>query len=267
MLTSFKKLTEWVDINSNHYYFRCYTNEIELTATIGQDSRYLDHEFDMFKEFALRTVNALGTKLFLELIEIGQHFGLPTRLIDFTVDPYVALYFGLGTKNRSQFYLCYMDKNIIPEVLNDYFTTIKDVRDLTIQIKEIRNTSIANVFQLKDNSSICSDYLNSSLFRKQYVEYFNNQGDYTLRRFNPCETNNPRLMAQKGLFIAMQDPAKPLPEKLFEEIKIELSDNDKKSLEELLNKNGYTKDNLLVEKIDSYTVAEWCEEIKGQYLT
>jgi hypothetical protein len=46
------------------------------------------------------------------LLEIGQHYGIPTRLLDWSFDPYVAFFFALWKKyyDNKPVYLACLDK-------------------------------------------------------------------------------------------------------------------------------------------------------------
>ncbi len=270
LLTSFEELMEWVNKNEGDYYYRCYAKESELTATLGRKNRelqhpYLDHEFDMVKEFALQIVNQLGDMPFLKLLELGQHFGLPTRFIDFTVDPYVALFFGLGTSNQKQFYICKTDETNpnISVGLEAYGITLNDINSLSIA--DIVDNRIDQLSYLRNDTPLDCCYLNSRVFEIAYNQFFSTQQNYTLIPFDPYETRNPRIMAQKGLFVAMKEPTKPLQKELFEEIKVEFNDFDVKRLRELLDKKGYTADKLFVKKVDIVNVDDLVTNIRMHY--
>lgn len=66
----------------------------QLKPSIYRDSRWIDNEDIMFKELILRCPNDFTSlaSTFQTLVKM-QHYGLPTRLLDLTANPLIALYF------------------------------------------------------------------------------------------------------------------------------------------------------------------------------
>lgn len=58
------------------------------------------HEIEMLKEFQKYGASLIeGNAGAIELVSCAQHFGVPTRLLDWTTDPFVALFFALSTSS------------------------------------------------------------------------------------------------------------------------------------------------------------------------
>ncbi|QEL56864.1 FRG domain-containing protein [Chromobacterium paludis] len=100
-----------LNILPNNFVFRGQSDatwglQSTLERTLGikwdaQNARkYEDYSLDAFKsKYHIYSGSEHIPKSKLSWLSVMQHYGVPTRLIDFTTSPYIALYFALETYN------------------------------------------------------------------------------------------------------------------------------------------------------------------------
>lgn len=93
-----------INLAEYEVYYRGESNKYEGTIPSIFRGNYLKNEHIMFRELELRYPNIFDdVKTTVDKLSIMQHYGLPTRLLDFTTNPLLALYMSidknLDTKN------------------------------------------------------------------------------------------------------------------------------------------------------------------------
>ncbi len=94
--------------NAGTYVFRGYSLQDELFPKIIRKDDYSRVEFDLLDEFEKFGSHYFNANSPIDFISYGQHYGLPTRLIDFTLNPFIALSFSLFSKKSLT---CYGEKD------------------------------------------------------------------------------------------------------------------------------------------------------------
>lgn len=89
-LTEIKKLN-----GSQHLFFRGHSNEkYDLKPNLYRKENYYVDEDNIFKETIINSPHEFkDCKTTIEVLVKMQHYGIPTRLLDITRNPLVALYF------------------------------------------------------------------------------------------------------------------------------------------------------------------------------
>lgn len=80
---------------SGEYVFRGYGKQAEILPNIIRDGNYVDVEAELLHDFEKYGSNYFRANTPIDFMSYAQHFGLPTRLLDFTYNPFIALSFAL----------------------------------------------------------------------------------------------------------------------------------------------------------------------------
>lgn len=104
-LVKIQKIINEIDLPLNEYeiYFRGESKQRPSIPGIFRND-FLQNEYNIFRELELRYPNIFdNAKLTIDKLAIMQHYGLPTRLLDFTTNPLLALYMAIDTTNLKDF--------------------------------------------------------------------------------------------------------------------------------------------------------------------
>jgi hypothetical protein len=134
------------------YFYRGHSNLTwKLSPSIYRKTEWIKNEHNMFREILLRNYeDFISTKSTFEKLTIMQHYGLPTRLLDITKNPLVALYFACTNSNDDKYPAELLVFNPQPKMIkysdSDTISIISNIakseRDLKITTKIDFNTSI-----------------------------------------------------------------------------------------------------------------------------
>lgn len=81
---------------NGRYIFRGYSHQSQLLPSIVR-KKLIDQEAALLFEFERSANQYLNTSNPVDFMSYAQHYGLATRLLDFTYNPFIALYFALFT--------------------------------------------------------------------------------------------------------------------------------------------------------------------------
>lgn len=90
--------------NAGTYVFRGYSIQNQLYPQIIRGEDFSNVEYDLLDEFEKYGSHYFTASTPIDFLSYGQHYGLPTRLLDFTFNPFIALSFALYSQKPSELY-------------------------------------------------------------------------------------------------------------------------------------------------------------------
>ena len=118
-----KKIKEIGGKEKGTLFYRGHANEktFDLIPTIYRNNNFIQNEHKIYRETIAKVPYAFNEKNTIESLVLMQHYGVPTRILDLTTNPLVALYFACDD-NKNDGEVIVFD---IPEESTCYFDSDK----------------------------------------------------------------------------------------------------------------------------------------------
>lgn len=278
VITSIETLFPYLESITDQYYFRGFSDYDEyMRPSLGRGGNQLiKDEVKIIQEFAkLPELESLNIKIrnLHELLDLGQHYCLPTRLLDWTRKSLVALYFAIGKTPFTQ-----ADMNIAlisrdnPEISDDW-STIDDLAPYQLMLGDWDPFYLNAMAELRNNEcdefSIFKSRVTHPQFAKKFYEsiYMMNDRMLITHQINPC---NLRIINQDGLFSVHKEVTEVFPISYLDGlIKIKLCDANKTNLSNILSQKYNVNESQVLPKPAVGSPLEnieiWCKKIKNSY--
>ncbi len=215
--------------------FRGFSKQSELFPNIIRENDLRNREIELLVDFEKYGLQYFSVNNAIDFMSYAQHFGLPTRLLDFTYNPFIALFFALfkqkGTnysfsEDKEYYYIRYCDTreqivfNSLPAIMSmadefakaDSFAfqckkSIETIDRIIKSLSEEYNGDdqktrqillyFSTIYRTTHNQKITSDPTLFRPFMNDLMDKFENKR-ILLIDANQCSS---RIIMQQGLFM------------------------------------------------------------------
>jgi len=144
-----------------------------------KEDNFINHDFSKY----LSNPDLWPNEKLLELMAMAQHHGVPTRLLDWSQSPYVALYFACSSAMKE--YIKLLEEITIIE---DEIRLLEEKTGMVEYIKLLTKKVVTKKEEIK-NKNLVIWVLNTEC-----------KNNFDFKIINPPKSSTNHLSAQKGLF-------------------------------------------------------------------
>lgn len=204
----FIKVLKKVGLSGDHYYRGIADCTFELIPSLFRNKYLVKNEDILYHEFKNSFINELHDKIIIENLTTMQHYGLPTRLLDVTTNPLVALYMSVNNVFNGKEYEKSIGEVIIFDDVNNrdvkYFdnNTVLVLSSLALLTDNEKIYLKNNINKLTKEDSVI-DKLESivKLDNPAFTMNYDNYNFLEIPIFLKPSMLNRRVDAQSGAFI------------------------------------------------------------------
>ena len=200
--------------NKEIFFRGHYNYKYQLIPSLYRKKGYYDNENFMYNDFKNQFYNELGDKKYIEILTTMQHFSMPTRLLDTTFNPLVALYMACDKPSKIKNSSCMGEVVIMAENKKDVKYSDSNVVRMLSSLAVLETHFKEELYVTIKEALAKNDFniLKSSIAYKRFVaEVSSELPHFDESFFNPEVLLSPkhvkvgmineRIIAQSGSFI------------------------------------------------------------------
>ena len=196
-------------------YYRGESNkDYDLIPSVFRDNHYPREDY-YYREMMVRCPETFGNLSRLDRLVTMQHYNCPTRLLDITANPLVALYFACKTNNVNDtntgvVYLFYTDRNGVLYSDSDRVIMLSSIPELSYEDKVLLNRVAMDSLDKGKLQQYTNKLYKDRTVEKYYQSIRRERNSFT-REINPIDLLRPiivlpnransRIIRQDGAFI------------------------------------------------------------------